>query len=184
MRRHHYPLLLESRPLVALLAIQSANCLTVGCTPPRYRCKIDLRAGATTDPVPLQLLDARRPVDLLQIFLQSVRVSGDAEHPFPERNANDRMAATLTDPTHDLFVRKHRPQCRAPLHGRFANTPGDVASRYRRTASSPLLTSVGIGNSLIGRPRCIGARNQVFHRTAAGKSTASSESTLWSVVAS
>ena len=45
--------------------------------------EIDLGAGAPADPVALELLDARRPVEALEFAVEPIGVGGDPQHPLP-----------------------------------------------------------------------------------------------------
>ena len=81
--------------------------------------EIDLRPRAAADPVPLQELDALGPVELVEVFFQPVGIGGNAEHPLPQRDADDRMPAALTHAADDLLVGQHGAQCRAPIHRGF-----------------------------------------------------------------
>ena len=81
--------------------------------------EVDLGAGAPADPVGLELLDARRPVEGLELLLQSIGVGGDPQHPLAQRDADDRMAAALAHPPDHLLVGEHRAQGRAPVDRRL-----------------------------------------------------------------
>ena len=81
--------------------------------------EVDLGAGAPPDPVGLELLNARRPVERLELLLQSIGVGGDPQHPLPQRDADDRIAAALAHPPDHLLVGEHRAQGRAPVDRRL-----------------------------------------------------------------
>ena len=124
--------------------------------------EIDFGPGAAADPVALQGFDAFGPVEGFEVFFEPVGVGGDAEHPLPQRHADDRVAAALAFAVDDFFIGEHGAQGRAPVHGRFGlvgeavlvlvGANGVVALRF---------TSAGIGSSLMGRPRCWSWSNHV-----------------------
>ena len=80
--------------------------------------KIDLRPGAAADPIALQFLDAVGPIEVVEAFEQSVGVVGDPHHPLTQRNATDRMSATLAFSVDDFFVGEHGAQPLAPVDQR------------------------------------------------------------------
>ena len=85
----------------------------------RSQRKINFGALATADPVALHLLDRIRPLHLLQIIQQALGVSGDAQHPLPQRHAHHVMAAALRFAVYHLFVGQHSSQGGAPVHRHF-----------------------------------------------------------------
>ncbi len=80
--------------------------------------EIDLGAFAPPDPVALLLLRLG-PVQIFQIRGEPVGVGRDAELPLAQRLAHHREVAALAAAVDDLFVRQHRAQLRAPVHGDF-----------------------------------------------------------------
>ncbi len=76
---------------------------------------------------------------------QSFGVRGDPQHPLPQRNAFDRMAAAFALAVLDFFVGQHRPQRRAPIHQRvvLVGQPVRVAILRDRIAVALRLDFVG-----------------------------------------
>jgi len=81
----------------------------------RRYVKIDLRAGAAADPVALQLLDARGPVEPFELLLEPIGIGSDPQHPLAEWNADDRMAAPLAHAADHLLVGEHSAERGAPV---------------------------------------------------------------------
>ena len=77
--------------------------------------EVDLGPSASSNPVPLQLLDALRPVHLFEVTFEAIGVCGDTEHPLSKGDSRDGMVAPFTATIGDLFVRKDCPQSRAPI---------------------------------------------------------------------
>jgi hypothetical protein len=76
-----------------------------------------VRSPARADPVPLQPLDALRPVHLIQVGQQPLGEGGDAQHPLPQRPAVHRVVADrATALVGHLLVGQHGAQARAPVH--------------------------------------------------------------------
>ena len=78
--------------------------------------ELDPRALGSPDPLLLHLLDAIRPVDLLQILEQSLRVVGDAQHPLTHGQSHHRVTAALALSADHLFVGEDGAQGRTPVH--------------------------------------------------------------------
>ena len=92
--------------------------------------EIDEGAGGFPDPVALHLLDALRPVEVIEILEKPLGIFRDLEHPLTHRPAFDRMVAALRTAVYDLFVRKHRAERGAPVH------------RHLRDIGKPLLVEL------------------------------------------
>ena len=107
------PALSESRSSSALASTRR--------TPARRRPsrfadeEINFGPFAAADPVALQRLDRLAPVELGQLVDQAVGVLGDAEHPLPQRQTRDRMAAALALAVDHFLVGEHRPKSGAPV---------------------------------------------------------------------
>ena len=81
--------------------------------------EVDFRPGAAADPVALQGFDAFGPIEGFQIFFEAIGVRGDAEHPLPQRHADDGVVAAFALAVDDFFVGEHRAQGRAPVDRGF-----------------------------------------------------------------
>ena len=74
-----------------------------------------LRTGGFADPVALHLLDAFRPVEIVEVVEQPLGVFGNPQHPLLHRAALHRMVAAFTAPVDHLFVGEHGSERRAPV---------------------------------------------------------------------
>src|SRR5687767_13940304 len=75
---------------------------------PSFDLELDLGAGRTTDPVPLDRLQTLVPADVqFQIIDQAIRIVGDLEEPLGQVLLNDRCSAALALPRYHLFVRQN-----------------------------------------------------------------------------
>ncbi|MPM26149.1 hypothetical protein SDC9_72650 [bioreactor metagenome] len=79
----------------------------------------NVRTFRTSDPVPLHLLDALRPIHQFQIIQQAFCISSDFQHPLSHRFTVDRMTAAFADAVDNFFVGKNGTQCRTPVDGNF-----------------------------------------------------------------
>ena len=78
--------------------------------------EVDFGAGASPDPIALQLFDAGGPVESLEFALQTVGVGGDPQHPLPQRNPHHGVPSPLADAADHFLVGQHRAERRAPVH--------------------------------------------------------------------
>jgi len=47
------------------------------------------------NPIPLQVLDAFGPIEIVEVFFQAIGVGRDPQHPLPQRNPHHGMAAAF-----------------------------------------------------------------------------------------
>ena len=114
--------------------------------------EIDLGAGAPADPVALELLDARGPVEALEFAVEPVSVGGDPQHPLPQRNSHHRMTAPLADPADHLLVGQHRAERRAPVHRRLRLVGEPVSVAVGRDGRFTLAGDLGGDRQFGDRP--------------------------------
>ena len=126
--------------------------------------KVDFRACASPDPVPLQQPDRLGPVDQVESVEQAIGVAGDCQHPLPQGKSFDRVLAPFALSVDDFLVGQHRAQRGAPVDrglvlvgqavtvlvstDRFVTIVGDrVGDRQLadRAATSDSLEAVGPG---------------------------------------
>ena len=85
----------------------------------RGHAEIDLGSAAFADPVALQLLDARGPVESFQFAFQPIGIRGDPQHPLPQRQSYHGMAAAFAHAADDFLVGQHCAEGGAPVHRRL-----------------------------------------------------------------
>ncbi len=95
--------------------------------------KIDFRTHATANPVALHVHDRARPVDIFELFDQSLGISRDAQHPLRERHADHGKPAALALAVDDFLIREHGAELGAPVH------------RHERAVGQPFRIAVGLG---------------------------------------
>src|SRR5262249_45794699 len=79
--------------------------------------EIDFRAFASANPVALQQLDSFRPIKAVEFIEQSLRISGDSQHPLPHRSSNNRKAANLAFSIYYFLIRQDCAQLWTPVDG-------------------------------------------------------------------
>jgi hypothetical protein len=82
----------------------------------RFEGEQNLRAVAAADPGLLHPFRGFRPVDVLEVGQQALRIGGDAQHPLAQVAAFDRKAADLALAVDNLLVGQHGAELRAPPH--------------------------------------------------------------------
>jgi hypothetical protein len=80
---------------------------------------VDFGAFRSPNPVPLSRPGSVRPIDLVQVVEQALRVVADAEKPLRQEPLLDLAAAALAGARDDLFVGQDRLIRGAPVHRRF-----------------------------------------------------------------
>jgi hypothetical protein len=138
--------------------------------PARYGERDD-GAIAGADPVPLLLLDRVRPVEVVEVGQQPVRVRGDPQHPLPQRPPVDRVVADVAAPLGgDLLVGQHRAQARGPvdhLLGDVGQPPAvDHLPAGQLTELCPRLPA-GVGRARGHSPPCLELGDQLADRPGA-----------------
>ena len=83
--------------------------------------KIDFRAFASADPISLEQLDSLRPIEAFKFINQSLRVSGNAQHPLPHRPPDDWKSADFAFAINHFFVRQNGAKLRTPVHQHIGN---------------------------------------------------------------
>ena len=82
--------------------------------------EVDFGTGRTSDPVALQGLDARRPVEAFEVLFQAVGIGRDPQHPLTQWHAHDGVIAALAQAVDHLFVGQDRAKFGAPVDRCFA----------------------------------------------------------------
>ena len=111
--------------------------------------EIDLGTGAAADPVALEFLDARGPVEALEFAVEPVGVGGDSQHPLPQRNPHHRMAAPLAHATDHFLIGQHGAERGAPVHRRLRLIGKPVGVAVGRNGRFALACDLG-GNRQFG----------------------------------
>ena len=83
--------------------------------------EIDFRAFASADPVSLEQFDSLRPIEAFKFINQSLRVSGNAQHPLPHRPSDDGKSTDLAFAINHFFVRQNGAKLRTPVHQHIGN---------------------------------------------------------------
>src|SRR4029453_13649051 len=78
--------------------------------------KSDPPALASANPGVLEQLNSLGPIQFVEPIEQSLRKSGDTQHPLPHRSSHNRKAANLAFSVYNLLVRQDRAQLRTPVH--------------------------------------------------------------------
>ncbi len=86
--------------------------------PSLYR-KVHLRTVRFSNPVRLHLLDLLRPVQLIQVIKQPLRIRCNLQHPLTEVLLRDLGAAAFAFAIHDLFIGKTGLAGRTPVNREF-----------------------------------------------------------------
>ena len=107
--------------------------------------EMHLRALAPPDPVLLEQLDPRRPVEPLQFINQPLRVGRDPQHPLPHRAPLHRMPADLAFAVDDLLIGQHRAERGAPIHRRLAHVSQPHGVHVRALIGRDRLRALRLG---------------------------------------
>ena len=99
----------------------------------------DFRTFGFSDPVALHLLDAFRPVELIQIGKQTFRVFGDFQHPLLHRLADNGMIAALAASVDHFLVGKHRSERRTPVYRNFINVCESLFIELKKNPLRPMV---------------------------------------------
>ena len=76
-------------------------------------------ANGTTDPVALLILDRFRPVKVIQVINQTIRICGNFQNPLTHRFPDDRIPAAFRLAVDDFFIGNDRSEFLAPVDGNF-----------------------------------------------------------------
>ena len=100
-------------------------CSRLGCFRGQSRglhhIKTHMRSLAAADPIPLEQLDAFRPVEAVEFVDEALGIRRDAQHPLAHGATLDGESADFAFAVHDFFIREHGAELRAPVHRRFAD---------------------------------------------------------------
>ena len=109
-----------------------------------FSCEIDVGALGLADPVSLHHLDRFRPVDQIEVFQKSFRVSRDLKVPLLHRHLDDREAAHFGFAVHDFLVGQHGLQLGAPVDGLLSLVGQAHFVKLQKDPLRPLVV-IGVG---------------------------------------
>src|SRR5262245_12056614 len=83
--------------------------------------EVDFRAYASANPIALEQFDSFGPIKAVEFIEQSLRISGNAQHPLSHWSSNNRKTANLAFSIYNLLVCQDRAQLRKPVDRNISN---------------------------------------------------------------